>query len=49
MTTRWLALAPHTLFEGLGQLGGVLFLAPAAPIEGEAAAPHGCLVEAAEL
>lgn len=49
MTTRWLAPAPHTLFEGLGQLGGVLFLAPADPIEGEAAVPQGCLVEAAEL
>jgi len=48
-TTRWLALSPRTLFEGLGQLGGVLYLAPrhaTAPAAGE---PPGCLVETAEL
>ncbi|MGN6091429.1 MAG: hypothetical protein ACTHOL_03700 [Luteibacter jiangsuensis] len=48
-TTRWMALSPRTLFEGLGQLGGVLYLAPrdaAAPALGE---PHDCLVETAEL
>ncbi|MET0505867.1 MAG: hypothetical protein ABWZ85_11105 [Luteibacter sp.] len=49
-TTRWLALAPRTLFEGLGQLGGVLYLAP--PLAGGALntpAADGCLVESADL
>jgi hypothetical protein len=49
-TTRWLALAPATLFEGLGQLGGVLYLA--APLCADCAiAPtnEGCLVESADL
>ena len=27
-TTRWLSITPRTLVEGLGQLGGVLYLAP---------------------
>jgi hypothetical protein len=49
-TTRWLAISPRTLAEGLGQLGGVLYLA-----QGVAAcqlpdnAPSGCLVESADL
>ncbi|WP_448096865.1 hypothetical protein [Luteibacter yeojuensis] len=48
-TTRWLALAPRTLFEGLGQLGGVLFLALRdASCDGQAE-PRGCLVESADL
>ncbi|QWT20627.1 hypothetical protein KPL74_01135 [Bacillus sp. NP157] len=49
-TTRWLALAPRTLFEGLGQLGCVLYLAP--PLRGgalDAPAVDGCLVESADL
>ena len=49
-TTRWLELAPRTLFEGLGQLGGVLFLAPEATATvSDASRSHGCLVESAEL
>lgn len=49
-TIRWLAVAPRTLVEGLGQLGGVLYLAPR-PVSCPAGAPlpTGCLVEAAEL
>lgn len=49
-TTRWLALAPRTLFEGLGQLGGVLYLAPrATPDPSHAEPPRGCLVESMDL
>lgn len=50
VTTRWLSLAPVTLCEGLGQLGGVLYLSP--PLCAECAtapAADGCLVEAADL
>ena len=49
-TIRWLAVAPRTLVEGLGQLGGVLYLAPR-PVSCPASTPlpTGCLVEAAEL
>ncbi|APG02753.1 hypothetical protein BJI69_01715 [Luteibacter rhizovicinus DSM 16549] len=49
-TTRWLAVTPRTLVEGLGQLGGVLYLAPGAkgcPFQDNA--PFGCLVESADL
>ncbi|SFW36288.1 hypothetical protein [Luteibacter sp. UNCMF366Tsu5.1] len=49
ITTRWLALAPSGLFEGLGQLGGVLYLAASHPMDGDPDAPRGCIVEAAEL
>jgi hypothetical protein len=48
--TRWLAITPRTLVEGLGQLGGVLYLAPrsaACPVQADAA--FGCLVESADL
>jgi len=49
-TVRWLAVSPRTLVEGLGQLGGVLYLAPA---QSSAAThwptPPGCLVESADL
>ncbi|MEZ2416758.1 hypothetical protein [Luteibacter sp. RCC_6_2] len=49
-TTRWLALAPLTLFEGLGQLGGVLFLAPRmVSCPGAGQIVHGCLVESMDL
>lgn len=49
-TTRWLALAPRTLFEGLGQLGGVLYLAPrASTCQASTEPPRGCLVESADL
>jgi hypothetical protein len=48
-TTRWLALAPRTLFEGLGQLGGVLYLAPGVSPGVAAEAPRGCLVESMDL
>ncbi|HEY4291727.1 hypothetical protein [Luteibacter sp.] len=48
-TTRWLALSPRTLFEGLGQLGGVLYLAPRHAALPYVAEPLGCLVESAEL
>lgn len=47
-TTRWLALAPRTLFEGLGQLGGVLYLAPPGGCALDAPA-DGCLVESTDL
>jgi len=49
-TTRWLAITPRTLVEGLGQLGGVLYLAPGAkscPLQDNVA--FGCLVESADL
>jgi hypothetical protein len=49
-TTRWLAITPRTLVEGLGQLGGVLYLAPrsaACPVQEDAT--FGCLVESANL
>jgi hypothetical protein len=49
-TTRWLAITPRTLVEGLGQLGGVLYLAPrsaACPVQADAT--FGCLVESADL
>lgn len=48
-TTRWMALSPRTLFEGLGQLGGVLYLAPRHAGSPDVADPSGCLVECAEL
>lgn len=49
-TTRWLALAPRSLFEGLGQLGGVLYLAPRiSSCPGNAEPPRGCLVESSDL
>lgn len=49
-TTRWLRLKPRTLFEGLGQLGGVLYLARQdIATSAETARPHGCLVESAGL
>lgn len=49
-TTRWLSLTPRTLIEGLGQLGGVLYLAPPRPADGDdAAPPWGCLAESARL
>lgn len=49
-TTRWLAVSPRSLAEGLGQLGGVLYLAPRASgcALGEIA-PSGCLVESADF
>lgn len=49
--TRWLAIDPRTLFQGLGQLGAVLYVAPAcvhAPTDADAAAP-GCLVDHPDL
>lgn len=49
-TTRWLAITPRTLIEGLGQLGGVLYLAP--PPGGcpmQHSAPFGCIAESADL
>jgi hypothetical protein len=49
-TTRWLALVPRSLFEGLGQLGGVLYLAPRlASCPGQTEPARGCLVESADL
>lgn len=48
-TTRWMALSPRTLFEGLGQLGGVLYLAPRHAVAPDVADHSGCLVECAEL
>ncbi|HVI55217.1 MAG TPA: hypothetical protein VM621_09205 [Luteibacter sp.] len=49
-TTRWLAITPRTLADGLGQLGGVLYLAPRSaagpPQDGASSA---CLVESADL
>ena len=39
-TTRWLALAPRTLFEGLGQLGSVLYLAPRTTYRPHDDGPH---------
>jgi hypothetical protein len=47
--TRWLDLSPRTLFEGLGQLGGVLYLAPRHAEAPEVVASPGCLVETSEL
>jgi len=52
--TRWLSLTPRTMIEGLGQLGGVLYLAPPRPADvdvdvGDAAPPWGCLAESALL
>lgn len=47
-TVHWLALAPRTLFQGLGQLGSVLYLAPPAPAAANLQ-NAGCLVESAEL
>ena len=49
-TTRWLSITPRTLVEGLGQLGGVLYLAPrsaACPLQDNT--PSACLVESADL
>jgi hypothetical protein len=49
-TTRWLAVPPRTLVEGLGQLGGVLYLAPRpTSCPASVVPPVGCLVENAEL
>ncbi|NID15535.1 hypothetical protein [Luteibacter yeojuensis] len=48
-TTRWLALSPRTLFEGLGQLGGLLYLAPRHAVAPDVVDASGCLVESAEL
>jgi hypothetical protein len=49
-TTRWLAVPPRTLVEGLGQLGGVLYLAPRPTrCPANVVPPAGCLVENAEL
>lgn len=49
-TTHWLAITPRTLMDGLGQLGGVLYLAPAsASCFAQDNAPSGCLVESADL
>jgi hypothetical protein len=49
-TTRWLAVPPRTLVEGLGQLGGVLYLAPRPTVcPASVEPPKGCLVENAEL
>ena len=48
--TRWLAITPRTLIDGLGQLGGVLYLAPRperCPRHDNL--PPGCLVESADL
>lgn len=49
-TVRWLAITPRTLVEGLGQLGGVLYLAPL-PVSCQANLPTspGCLVESTDL
>jgi hypothetical protein len=48
--TRWLAVTPRSLFEGLGQLGGVLYLAPRSVTGPQRErTPVGCLVESAEL
>jgi hypothetical protein len=49
-TTCWLAITPRTLVEGLGQLGGVLYLSPRSttcPLSEQA--PPGCLVESADF
>jgi hypothetical protein len=49
-TTRWLAVTPRTLVEGLGQLGGVLYLAPrsaACPMQENLT--FGCLVESVDF
>jgi hypothetical protein len=48
-TTQWMALSPRTLFEGLGQLGSVLYLAPRHVPSPEVAESPGCLVEAPGL
>ncbi|QDE40498.1 hypothetical protein FIV34_15430 [Luteibacter pinisoli] len=49
-TTRWLAVSPRTLVEGLGQLGGVLYLAPRpTSCPANVLPPAGCLVENADL
>jgi hypothetical protein len=49
-TTRWLAVSPRTLVEGLGQLGGVLYLAPRPnTCPANVLPPAGCLVENADL
>lgn len=49
-TVRWLAVSPRTLFEGLGQLGGVLYLAPrSTSCPTNLPTPSGCLVESADL
>lgn len=49
-TTRWLAITPRTLIEGLGQLGGVLYLAPrTSACAMQENAPFGCLVESADI
>ncbi|MEX1826390.1 hypothetical protein [Luteibacter sp. CQ10] len=50
-TVRWLAITPRTLLEGLGQLGGVLYLAPsfAASCQADLPSSPGCLVESADL
>jgi hypothetical protein len=48
--TRWLAVPPRTLVEGLGQLGGVLYLAPpTSRCPASQVPPAGCLVENVEL
>jgi len=48
-STRWLAVTPRTLIEGVGQLGGVLYLAPSTPPGGDDALPSACLAESAFL
>lgn len=49
-TVRWLAVSPRTLAEGLGQLGGVLYLAPASrSCPASWPVPSHCLVESADL
>jgi len=48
--TRWLAVSPRTLVEGLGQLGGVLYLAPrSVTCARQGRTPTACLVESADL
>jgi hypothetical protein len=50
VTTRWLSLAPVTLCEGLGQLGGVLYLSTPLCVDcAVVPAADGCLVEASDL
>lgn len=48
-TTRWLSMTPRTMIEGLGQLGGVLYLAPPATHQDDALPPSACLAESAFL
>lgn len=48
--TRWLEVTPRGLFEGLGQLGSILYVAPRAPAQAPCdRSTLGCVVESADL